>query len=149
MEPLRLLLSVSVFRAVIELIAPSALLRDYLIRLLTLLFVLGAAALVMRIVDALSDRILTSMDAKERAFSYSILPLGVRFAKICIFCLGLLFVLSAWGFNTNAILAGVGVGGLAVALAAQKTIENLFGGVSVISDRPGASLAISASSADR
>jgi MscS family membrane protein len=45
-------------------------------------------------------------------------------------------VLGAWGYNTNAILAGIGVGGLAVALAAQKTIENLFGGVSLIFDRP-------------
>ena len=33
-------------------------------------------------------------------------------------------------------MAGLGVGGLAVALAAQKTIENLFGGISVIGDRP-------------
>src|SRR5262249_57218607 len=37
---------------------------------------------------------------------------------------------------TTTILAGFGVGGLAIALAAQKTIETLFGGVSVISDRP-------------
>jgi MscS family membrane protein len=64
------------------------------------------------------------------------LPLGVRFVKICIFVIAILFVLSAWGYNTNTILAGLGVGGLAVALAAQKTIENLFGGVSVITDRP-------------
>src|SRR5260370_35338036 len=34
------------------------------------------------------------------------------------------------------MLAGVGVGGLAIALAAQKTIENLVGGISVIGDRP-------------
>lgn len=135
-EPMRLLLSVLVFRAVIELIAPSALLRDYLIRLLTLLFALGAAALVMRIVDAISDRMLNNLNSRERSFSHSILPLGVRFAKICVFCIAVLFVLSSWGYNTNAILAGVGVGGLAVALAAQKTIENLFGGISVISDRP-------------
>ena len=39
-------------------------------------------------------------------------------------------------YNVNAVLAGLGVGGIAVALAAQKTIENLFGGVSVISDKP-------------
>jgi MscS family membrane protein len=48
----------------------------------------------------------------------------------------ILSVLSAWGYNTSTILAGVGVGGLAIALAAQKTIENLFGGISVIGDRP-------------
>ncbi len=48
----------------------------------------------------------------------------------------ILSVLSLWGYNTTTILAGLGVGGLAVALAAQKTIENLFGGISVIGDRP-------------
>ena len=45
-------------------------------------------------------------------------------------------VLNDWGYNTSTLLAGLGVGGLAIALAAQKTVENLFGGVAVISDRP-------------
>ena len=40
------------------------------------------------------------------------------------------------GLQHNDDMAGLGVGGLAVALAAQKTIENLFGGISVIGDRP-------------
>jgi MscS family membrane protein len=112
------------------------LLRDYLIKLLTLLFAMGAAALIMRIVDVVSDQILTRLNSRERALSYSVLPLGVRFVKIFIFCLAVLFTLTSWGYNTNAILAGLGVGGLAVALAAQKTIENLFGGISLITDRP-------------
>jgi MscS family membrane protein len=135
-EPVRLLVSVVVFRALMETVDPSALLRDYLLRLLTLLFGLGAAALTMRIVDAIGDQILIRLDAKERAISYSVLPLGVRVVKICIFCIAVLFILANWGYNTNAILAGIGVGGLAVALAAQKTLENLFGGISLISDRP-------------
>jgi len=65
-----------------------------------------------------------------------VLPLGRQVLKLTIFLIAILAVLNAWGYNTNAILAGVGVGGIAVALAAQKTIEDLFGGVSVISDRP-------------
>jgi MscS family membrane protein len=135
-EPLRLLVSVSVFRALLEFISTSALLRVYLLKLLILLFTLGVAALVMRIVDLISDQLLSRMNTRERALSYSVLPLGVRFVKICIFCIAILFVLGAWGYNTTTILAGLGVGGLAVALAAQKTIENLFGGISVITDRP-------------
>lgn len=135
-EPLRLLLAISVFRGFLEFVSTSALLRDYLLKLLVLLFALGVAALVMRIVDLISDQIIARLSMRERALSYSVLPLGVRFVKICIFCLAVLFVLGAWGYNTNTILAGLGVGGLAVALAAQKTIENLFGGVSVITDRP-------------
>jgi MscS family membrane protein len=135
-EPLRLLLSIAVFKACMGVIVSSALLRYFLDRVITLLFFVGAAAFVMRVVDVISDRIMSRLDPKERALSYSVLRLGVRFAKICIFCVAALWTLSYWGYNTNAILAGVGVGGLAVALAAQKTIENLFGGISVITDRP-------------
>lgn len=135
-EPLRLILAVIVFRAVMGFLAPSALLREYLVKLLALLFIIGAAALVMRIVDAISDHVISRLDARERALTYSVLPLGMRIVKICIFIVAVLITLSAWGYNMNAILAGVGVGGIAIALAAQKTIENLFGGFSVISDRP-------------
>jgi MscS family membrane protein len=135
-EPLRLLLSILVFRLCMGVIAPSALLRYFLDRVITLLFFVGAAAFVMRVVDVISDRIISRLDPKERALSYSVFPLGIRFVKICIFCVAVLMTLSYWGYNTNTILAGVGVGGLAVALAAQKTIENLFGGISVITDRP-------------
>ncbi len=135
-QPFRLLLSVTVFRGCMEAIAPSALLRDLLLKVLALLFVFGAASLAMRLVELLSDRWISRLDPRERAMSYSVLPLGVRFVKICLLCLAGLIVLRQWGVNISAVLAGVGVGGLAVALAAQKTIENLFGGVSVISDRP-------------
>jgi MscS family membrane protein len=135
-EPLRLLVSVFVFRGVIEFLDPSALFRDYLLKLLTLLFALGTGSLVMRIIDVVFDQVQTRLDSSQRSLTYSVLPLGMRLLKVLIFCIFLLFTLNAWGYNTNAILAGVGVGGLAVALAAQKTIENFFGGVSVISDRP-------------
>jgi MscS family membrane protein len=56
--------------------------------------------------------------------------------RLALFLFAILSVLNAWGYNTTAILAGVGVGGIAIALAAQKTIEDLFGGISVIGDRP-------------
>ncbi len=135
-EPIRLLVSVAVFRAFVEVVAPSAILRDYILKLLVLLTFLGAAALVMRFVDLIADQITSRLDPRQRALSYSVLPLGVRVAKICIFCIAVLAILAQWGYNTSTILAGLGVGGLAVALAAQKTIENLFGGISVISDRP-------------
>lgn len=48
---------------------------------------------------------------------------------------GLLFVLYHFGIEFTAALAGLGVGGIAVALAAQKTLENVIGGVSLIADQ--------------
>jgi len=135
-EPLRLMVSVVVFRACMEALAPSALLRYFLIRVLAVLLIASAASLFMRLVDLGSDQWMSRFDPKERALSYSVASLAVRFIKICIFCIAILVILADWGFNTNAVLAGFGVGGLAIALAAQKTIENLFGGISVITDRP-------------
>ena len=135
-DPLRLLISLAVFRAVMELVTPSALLRDYLTKLLILFFALGVAALVMRIVNLASTQYMARLSPSERTLSYSVLPLGVRIVRICIFLIAVIFILASWGYNTNALLAGLGVGGLAIALAAQKTIENLFGAISLISDHP-------------
>lgn len=135
-EPLRLLLSVAVFRVSMEAVAPSALVRDYLLKLLIFLFIMGAASLLMRVVDVVSDRAISRLDPRQRALSYSVFPLVVRIVKIFVFLIAVLFVLTQWGYSTSTILAGVGVGGIAVALAAQKTIENLFGSLSVIADRP-------------
>lgn len=135
-EPLRLLLAVVVFRACMEFVAPSALLRLYITRVLALLFFLAAASIAMRIVNVISDRIVSRLDVRQRAISLSVLSLTVRCIKICLFAIAVLLILASWGYNTNAILAGLGVGGIAIALASQKTIENLFGGVSVIFDKP-------------
>jgi MscS family membrane protein len=65
-----------------------------------------------------------------------VLPLASRVLKITILLLMVAALLSNWGYNTTTIVAGLGVGGIAIALAAQKTIENFFGGVAVVSDRP-------------
>jgi len=135
-EPLRLLVSIAVFRACMEAVAPSALARDYLLKLLALLFIFGAASLLMRIVDVVSDHAVSRLDPRQRSLSYSVFPLFVRAIKIFILLIAVLFVLARWGYSTSTILAGVGVGGIAIALAAQKTIENLFGSLSIIADRP-------------
>jgi len=134
--PFRLLLSVAGFRAGMEWIGPSALLRTCLARGLAFLFFLGLAWLGAVIVDLAISRLRVALAAKHQTFSYSVLPLASRVLKLTILLLAIAAVLSDWGYNTTTILAGLGVGGIAIALAAQKTIENLFGGVALISDRP-------------
>src|SRR5262249_35579380 len=93
------------------------------------------AWLCMNIVDAMARRTKGYLVSRH-SFSYSVLPLVSRIVKVTVFFLAVAAILSEWGYNTSAILAGVGGGGIAVSLAAQKTIENFFGGVSVIGDRP-------------
>ena len=50
--------------------------------------------------------------------------------------IAILMILSSWDITPGTLVAGLGVGGIAVALAAQQTIANVFGGISVIGDRP-------------
>jgi len=105
-------------------------------RALGLFFFLGIAWAGAVVVDPIGDRWRSRLDPRAQAVSFSVLPLGRQVVKVSLFLVAILSVLSAWGYNTTTILAGLGVGGLAIALAAQKTIENLFGGISVIGDRP-------------
>jgi MscS family membrane protein len=57
-------------------------------------------------------------------------------AKIFIFIFGLLFWLNNIGVNITTVLAGLGVGGLAVALALQKPIEDMMGALTIFSQAP-------------
>jgi MscS family membrane protein len=134
--PLRLFLGIAVFRAGTAWIAPAALLRLYLDRILTFLLFVALGWFFIVIVDISMRHVRTVLEARHETFSYSALPMASRFLKITIGLLMIAATLSSWGYNTTTILAGLGVGGLAIALAAQKTIENLFGGVAVITDRP-------------
>jgi MscS family membrane protein len=134
--PVQLLLAAAVFRIGMEWIDPSALVRPFLERGLSLLFFFGFAWLFMRTVDVIIRRLNIFLRSRHRSFSYSVLPLAARVLKITILLLMIAALLSSWGYNTTTIVAGLGVGGIAIALAAQKTIENFFGGVAVVSDRP-------------
>ncbi len=134
--PLRLCLAAAGFRGALELAPPSTLVRLFVERTVQLVFFLGLAGVVAAVVDIVADRWHARLDPRVQAMSYSVLPMGRQVLKLSLYLIAFLGVVSAWGYNTSAILAGLGVGGLAVALAAQKTIENLFGGISVIGDRP-------------
>ncbi len=65
-----------------------------------------------------------------------LLPLGRRLSKAILLALGLIAVLNELGFQVASLLAGLGIGGVALALAAQKTVENLFGSVAIGVDQP-------------
>jgi len=65
----------------------------------------------------------------------SILRLIRRTVDLFVLFGGALILLTYFNVNVTAALAGLGVGGIAVALAAQKTLENVIGGVSIIADQ--------------
>ena len=58
------------------------------------------------------------------------------FARVCVIGLGLLILLDNFGVSVTPLLASLGIGSLAIALALQPTLENLFCGIQLITDKP-------------
>lgn len=102
--------------------------------LLEIIGVLAGTWLLMRAVDVLARWI--EERAVNRQALASLMPLGRRTMKVFLLFLAILATLQNIGFNVTSLLAGVGIGGLAIALAAQKTVEHLFGGITLIADQP-------------
>ncbi len=61
--------------------------------------------------------------------------LFIKSAKAFVFILGIVAVLQEWGINVTALIASLGLGGLAFALAAKDTVANFFGGLTILADR--------------
>ena len=74
--------------------------------------------------------------SERRALALAITGLGQAVVRAVVFVVGLLVLLPVLGIQITPILTALGVGGLAVALALQDTLSNLFAGVHLLADRP-------------
>jgi MscS family membrane protein len=97
--------------------------------------VAGTVWFLMRLMD-------TILMVKEKDWTVSstgmisVIRLVSNLSKILVVLTGVVVIVYISGFNVTAALAGFGIGGIAIAFAAQKTLENLFGGIMIIADRP-------------
>lgn len=89
-----------------------------------------------RLVDVARDMLASSSWAAATASSRSLIPLGARVSKVVVAAIAAVATLSMLGYPVASLIAGLGIGGLAFALAAQKTVENLFGAFSLGVDQP-------------
>lgn len=96
---------------------------------------LSVTWIIARTVMAIVDELLHE---RSKAHGHSARPLpGVRaIVKTLIWGLGVVVALNNAGYDVGALLAGIGIGGLAMALAAQETVANVFGGITIYADRP-------------
>ena len=91
--------------------------------------------LVRRILTLGFARTRTMVWGRDSTSTRSLLLLGERLAKVLVLVIAVIAILTIVGVNTKTALAGLGIGGVALALGAQKTVENLLGGVFLLSDR--------------
>jgi MscS family membrane protein len=135
--PLRGLISLLVIQVTV------ALLRLPLFARQVWYFVGGGLAIILggwffnRVVQVSGRLLGRRMQRRGGADATAVIRLIERTLSVVTFCFVVVLLLKAAGLikDASTLIAGLGVGGIAIALAAQKTLENLFGGISIIFDR--------------
>jgi MscS family membrane protein len=89
-----------------------------------------------RLVDVASNVLDRRADATDTRFDDLLVPLIRKSVKVFVVAVGLVTIAETVGQDITALLAGLGLGGLALALAAQDTVRNLFGSLTILLDRP-------------
>jgi MscS family membrane protein len=134
--PIRLAVAVLIFRAGLLPLGLDLEAMNVISRLLSAIFIIAATWLLLRAIDVLSTRIEQRLLESGQGTATAAVPPGRKAVKGIIFVLAFVAILDGFGFSVTALIAGLGVGGIAIALAAQKTIENLFGGITLYGDGP-------------
>ena len=132
--PAWLLAATLIHQIIIVYLRMPLLTRHYYFQTTSIALILSGTWITWRIVRWSLYRVRSRALSRGHAGTGSLVLLGERILKFVIFVLGILAVLGNLGFNMSTALAGLGIGGLAIGFGAQKTIENLFGGVSVLGD---------------
>ncbi|MBN1826485.1 MAG: mechanosensitive ion channel family protein [Candidatus Eisenbacteria bacterium] len=104
--------------------------------LIIVLITLDVTWLFIRLTDVLTLFLAKMTQKTESTLDDQLVPLIRKTVKVVFAILAFVVVVQNLGYQVTGLLAGLGIGGLAFALAAQTTLSNLFGSVTIILDRP-------------
>ncbi len=111
--------------------------QQWMGNILHFLIILTVAWLISRLLDSLYREYLVPMaEQTETDLDDQLLPILQKGTKISIWAIGVIVALNNAGYDVGALIAGLGIGGLALAMAAKDTVSNIFGGFTVFTDRP-------------
>ena len=93
--------------------------------------------MISRILDALVEEYVVPLTEKsESDFDDQVLPIMRKGIRAVIWIMGIIIGMDNLGIDITAMIAGLGIGGLALALAAQDMVKNIFGGIMIFLDKP-------------
>ncbi len=136
LPPLSLLIAVGVFYSWAGQLPVSIVARQALLRYTGVVAVVGVVWFGLRLIDAIADLAIARTHGRQRQQVISVITLLRRTVKVLLIAVSCVAVLDTFGIDVTAGIAALGIGGIALALGAQKTVENLVGSVTVIADRP-------------
>lgn len=102
-----------------------------------LVIILDVAWLIVRTIDGLIEEyIVPIVEESESSLDDAILPIARRGFKVIVWVIAVVVGLNNAGYDVATVLAGLGIGGVALAIGARTTIMNIFGGLSVLINQP-------------
>lgn len=111
--------------------------QQFVNHLFNFLVVINVTWLIARLADALIEEYIVPLTEKtESDLDDQLLPIFRKGFRLIIWVLGVIVGLNNAGYDVGAVIAGLGIGGLAFALAAQDTVKNFFGGIMIFADKP-------------
>jgi MscS family membrane protein len=120
----------------LDAIAPPDGLKKYILIILHLWLAFNIIILFYLIVDAIGVVMIQWSRKSSNGLENQLVPFATKTLKILVVILGILVLLQNLGINVMSLLAGLSLGGLALALAAQETFANLFGSITIFADGP-------------
>ena len=132
--PLRFLILVLIFRSTFDLIAPSLVARAVFEA--RTFMIIAMIWVVLGFVDLIMYRIAERMKKLGSADAVVLLRPATTAIKLTLVFTGVISWLDNLGYEVTTLLAGLGIGGIAVAFAAQRTLENLIGSITIFSSQP-------------
>lgn len=134
--PIRLYLAVWVFVGLSERLGVSIVLRQRFSGLTVIIGIVAFLILLWKLSDFLTRLTERRMSRRGNVSGISIVLFLRRTAKVAIVVFGTISILGTLGFDVTTGLAALGIGGIALALGAQKTVENFVGSVTLVVDQP-------------
>jgi len=103
----------------------------------TVLYALNICWIIINFVDAIIINYIKPMAERSNSdVDDHVLPIIRKLVKVIFWAIVIIMIIRNFGFDVSALLTGVGLGGLAFALAAQELLSNLFGGLAILTDKP-------------
>ena len=134
--PINFLIFTSVWYLLINFLELPKTLNFYFFNIFKTLTLLGVTWVISKFIDWMADSWEGQLSKDKNSKLQASLIGGRQGLKALLFIVFLLLLFQNWGVNVTAIFASLGVGGIAIALAGQKTFENLFGGIMLATDKP-------------
>ncbi|MDD2789982.1 MAG: mechanosensitive ion channel [Sulfurimonas sp.] len=105
---------------------------DSICRFFNIAYIFVATFIFYRIISAIATVKIDEIESENKNIKREIINISLKIAYVVIFIIGFLIILHLGGIDLTAILSGLGIGGLAVALAAKDSLANFFGTLSII-----------------